>query len=107
METAMPQAAVKTLRQALRPIDKSALAALAEKGKSNPGAVRTLKCKTVLEGQFRHPNYFRSLPAHVIDEPPVLLGEDTAPNPTEALLAALGSCISVGIHANAVARGIT
>jgi uncharacterized OsmC-like protein len=49
----------------------------------------------------------RNLPAHVIDEPPGLLGEDTAPNPSEALLAALGSCLSVGIHANAVAQGIT
>lgn len=31
----------------------------------------------------------------------------TPPNPSEALLATLGSCLSVGIHANAVARGIT
>ncbi|HWN66129.1 MAG TPA: OsmC family protein, partial [Haliangium sp.] len=60
----------------------------------------------MLEKRFRHLNYIRSLPEHVIDEPPQLLGDDTAPNPTEALLAALGSCISVGIHANAIARGI-
>jgi uncharacterized OsmC-like protein len=33
-----------------------------------------------------------------------LLGDDTAPNPSEAVLAALGSCLSVGIHANAVYR---
>src|SRR3712207_8320588 len=51
--------------------------------------------------------YVRDLPAHVIDEPPGLLGEDTAPNPSEALLACLGSCLSVGIHANATMRGIT
>jgi uncharacterized OsmC-like protein len=50
-------------------------------------------------------NYIRNLPAHIIDEPPQLLGDDTAPNPTEALLAALGSCIAVGLQANAVARG--
>ena len=36
-----------------------------------------------------------------------LLGDDTAPNPSEASLAALGSCLAVGIHANAVARGMT
>jgi aerobic-type carbon monoxide dehydrogenase small subunit (CoxS/CutS family) len=30
--------------------------------------------------------------------------DDTAPNPSEAVLAALGSCLSVGIHANAVYR---
>ncbi len=93
-------------KRPIAPIDRAGLDALAEKGKASPGAVRTLKCKTVLEKRFRHLNYIRTLPAHVVDEPPQLLGDDTAPNPTEALLAALGSCISVGIHANAVARGI-
>jgi thiosulfate/3-mercaptopyruvate sulfurtransferase len=90
----------------IAPIDRAGLMALAEKGKADPAAVRTVKCRTVLEGKFRHLNYIRNLPAHVVDEPPVLLGDDTAPNPTEALLAALGSCLSVGIHANAIARGI-
>ncbi len=90
----------------IEPIDKDGLIALSEKGKANPGAVRTLKCKTVLERKFRHLNYIRDLEAHVIDEPPGLLGDDTAPNPSEAVLAALGSCISVGIHANAVMRGV-
>ena len=32
----------------------------------------------------------------VVDEPPHLLGEDTAPNPSEALLAALGACLIIG-----------
>ncbi|WP_258064219.1 OsmC family protein [Campylobacter hyointestinalis] len=35
-----------------------------------------------------------------------MLGEDTAPNPSEAVLAALGSCIAVGIHANAIAQNV-
>ena len=35
-----------------------------------------------------------------------MLGDDTAPNPSEAVLAALGSCIAVGIHANCVFKGI-
>jgi hypothetical protein len=52
----------------------------------------------VLESKFRHLNYIRNLPPHIIDEPPGLLGDDTAPNPSEAVLAALGSCISVGIQ---------
>ena len=90
----------------LRPIDKEGLLALAEKGKADPTGIKTAKCRTVLEGQFRHLNYIRDLPPHVVDEPPALLGEDTAPNPTEALLAALGTCISVGVHANATARDI-
>lgn len=87
------------------PIDKGKLDELIAKGRANPGAVKTLKCRTVAEGRFRHPNMIRTLPAHVIDEPPALLGDDTAPNPSEAALAALGSCLAVGFHANAVARG--
>lgn len=90
----------------LRPIDKSGLESLSEKGKANPDAFVTLKAKTVCEGQFRNLTYIRNLAPYVIDEPPHLLGEDTAPNPSEALLAALGACLSVGIHANATARGI-
>lgn len=90
----------------LAPIDKNRLHALIDKGKSDPSQVRTIKCRTVTEARFRQLNFIRNLPAHVIDEPPQLLGDDTAPNPSEALLAALGSCIAVGIHANAVAQGI-
>jgi len=88
------------------PIDLNGLNALSEKGKANPTAVRTLKCKTVQTDKFRHENYVRDLDAHIIDEPPGLLGDDTAPNPSEAVLAALGSCIAVGIHANCVFKGI-
>lgn len=40
------------------------------------------------------------------DEPPVLLGSDTAPNAVEAVLHALAACISVGYVYNAAARGI-
>jgi len=91
----------------LAPIDKGGLDGLIEKGKANPEAIKTLKCKTVAEGKFRHANYIRDLEPYIVDEPPGLLGDDTAPNPSEASLAALGSCICVGLHANAVHRGIT
>lgn len=90
----------------LAPIDKVGLDKLIANSKANPTAVKTLKCKTVAEGRFRHLNYIRDLDPYIVDEPPALLGDDTAPNPSEANLAALGSCIAVGIHANAVARGI-
>ncbi|WP_297299811.1 OsmC family protein [uncultured Methylovirgula sp.] len=90
----------------LEPIDKNGLEQLIAQGRANPAAIKTLKCKTVAEGRFRHLNFVRNLPAYVVDEPPGLLGDDTAPNPSEASLAALGSCLAVGIHANAVARGI-
>ncbi|WP_436345120.1 OsmC family protein [Natronorubrum sp. FCH18a] len=40
------------------------------------------------------------------DEPEQILGERTAPNAVELLLAALGSCLSVGYAAHAAAMGI-
>ena len=90
----------------LAPIDKGGLEDLIAKGRANPQAIKTLKCRTVAEGRFRHLNMIRNLPPYIVDEPPGLLGDDTAPNPSEASLAALGSCLAVGIHANAVNRGI-
>ncbi len=91
--------------EGLTPIDKDGLSKLIEAGKANPQAIKTLKCKTVAEGRFRHLNYIRNLQPYIVDEPPTLLGDDTAPNPSEASLAALGSCLAVGLHANAVHRG--
>jgi hypothetical protein len=44
---------------------------------------------------------------NIVDEPPGPLGDDTAPNPSEASLAARGSCLAVGLHAKAVHRGWT
>lgn len=43
----------------------------------------------------------------VSDEPPVLLGTNKGPNAVELVLAALASCLTVGIAYNAAARGIT
>jgi uncharacterized OsmC-like protein len=40
------------------------------------------------------------------DEPPILLGGDTAPNSVVSLLHSLASCLSVTIVFNAAARGI-
>jgi uncharacterized OsmC-like protein len=41
-----------------------------------------------------------------VDEPFELLGENTAPNPQELLMAALNACVTVGYVAGAAARGI-
>lgn len=97
---------VSTTVSYLRPIDSEGLKALGEKGKANPGSVVTLKARTVCEGQFRNMTYVRNLAPMLIDEPPHLLGEDNAPNPSEALLATLGACLAVGVHANATAQGV-
>src|ERR1700683_2876246 len=101
--TAVAQKTVLT--GCLAPIDRGGLEQLIANGKANPKVIKTLKCKTVAEGKFRHANYIRNLPPYIVDEPPGLLGDDTAPNPSEASLAALGSCLAVGLHANAVHRG--
>ena len=90
----------------LRPIDSEGLKSLGEKGRANPNSVVTLKAKTVCEGQFRMQTYVRDLAPMLIDEPPHLLGEDNAPNPSEAVLATLGAFLALGVHANATARGI-
>ena len=97
---------VSTSISYLRPLDSEGLKNLGEKGKANPDKVVTLKAKTVCEGQFRNMTYVRDLEPMLIDEPPHLLGEDNAPNPSEAALATLGACLAVGVHANATARGI-
>ncbi|MHB1671556.1 MAG: OsmC family protein [Acidiferrobacter sp.] len=102
----MSETLVSAPRALLAPVDDKGLAGLAARGKANPAAVVTLKACTICEGKFRNLTYIRTLAPHVIDEPPHLLGDDTAPNPSEAILAALGSCLSVGVQANAVARGI-
>ena len=56
----------------LAPIDKNGLEQLIANGKANPKVVKTLKCKTVAEGKFRHANYIRNLPPYIVDEPPGL-----------------------------------
>src|SRR6201991_4610431 len=105
-ENNMTAVAQKTvLTGCLAPIDKDGLEKLIESGKANPKVIKTLKCKTVAEGSLRHATYIRNLAPYIVDEPPGLLGDDTAPNPSEASLAALGSCLAVGLHANAVHRG--
>src|SRR5438045_9522819 len=101
--TAVAQKTVLT--GCLAPIDKNGLEQLIANGKANPKVIKTLKCKTVAEGKFRHANYIRNLAPYIVDEPPGLLGDDTAPKPSEASLAALGSRLAGRRHATAVPRG--
>ncbi|MCW6508837.1 OsmC family protein [Lichenifustis flavocetrariae] len=90
------------------PAAKTAIDALIARGKVDPTAVRTLRCRTVAEGRFRQLNYIRDLPPQAVMESETgsLLSETLAPNASEALLAAFGSCLAVGIHANAIAQRI-
>ncbi len=77
-------------------------------GQDDIASVRTLRCRTVAQGRFQQLNYIRDLPPHLVAEVASvgLLDEDIAPNASEALLAALGSCLAVGIHAHAMAQRI-
>ncbi|KZS69754.1 peroxiredoxin [Mycobacterium kansasii] len=89
-------------------IDAEGLDRLSCSAKTDPSTgKKTLKAKTVCESGFRNMTYVRDLAPMLVGEPPALLGDDSAPNPSETTLAALGSCISVGLLANATHRGVT
>ncbi|ORB82731.1 peroxiredoxin [Mycobacterium kansasii] len=89
-------------------IDAEGLDRLSCNAKADPSTgKKTLKAKTVCESGFRNMTYIRDLAPMLVGEPPALLGDDSAPNPSETTLAALGSCISVGLLANATHRGVT
>ena len=66
---------------------------------------KTLRCTTVAEGGLRQANYIRDLPMQTVADVN-LDGDGDAPNGLEALLAAFGSCLTAGIHANALSRHI-
>ncbi|MEV0226798.1 OsmC family protein [Streptomyces sp. NPDC050704] len=92
----------------LESIDADGLEALASSAKADPSTGRkTLKAVTTCEGGFRNLTQIRTLEPVLVSEPCHLLGDDAAPNPSEMALAALGSCVSVGLLANATQRGVT
>lgn len=97
-----------TTQTTLTGIDAEGLDRLSCTAKEDPSTGRkTLKARTVCEAGFRNMSYVRDLAPVLVGEPPALLGDDSAPNPSEMALAALGSCISVGMLANATHRGVT
>ena len=67
------------------------------------------RCATEIAGFYGAGSEITRSSTHTLagDEPPVLLGSDTAPNAVETVLHALAACISVGYVYNAAARGIT
>lgn len=67
----------------------------------------TWRADVVWNGGFRTESRIREFDPIPSDEPPALGGTNTAPNPVEQLLGALGNCLAVGIAANATGRGIT
>ncbi len=77
---------------------------------ADAGRSRTLACRTVATGRLRQRHHIRDLEPiggeQEGGEDPSLLREDSEPHPFEMLLSAIGACLSIGIQANAIARGI-
>lgn len=91
-----------------RGIDAQGLTRLADAAQSDPSTGhKVVRVRSVWESGFRNQNYVRSHAPVLVSEPHQLLGDDEAPNPTEMALSALGSCINVGLLANATHRGVT
>lgn len=68
-------------------------------------AIVTFQARSQLADGFRSNVAIRQFSV-AVDEPPALAGQDTAPNPVEYILAALGSCQEITYRLYADALGI-
>lgn len=91
----------------LNDVDVTAVANLVERIQQSPAdAQTTWRAEVQWTGGFRSESHVRDFAPIPSDEPPVLGGTNSAPNPVEQLLGALGSCLAVGYAANASVQGI-
>jgi uncharacterized OsmC-like protein len=91
----------------LNDVDIEAVGRLTQAIEADPDrAATTWKATVEWEGGFRSRAKVREFDPIPSDEPAGLGGTDTAPNPVEQLLAALGNCLAVGYAANLTAAGI-
>ena len=91
----------------LNEVNLAAIGALVEKIRQEPQAAKThWKAEVRWNGGFRSEARSRELPPLASDEPAGMGGGDTASNPVEQVLAALGNCLAVGYAANASVAGI-
>ena len=91
----------------LNEVDLPAVGSLVQAIQGDPGVAQTVwKSEVTWDGAFRTSARSRHLAPTTFDEPPGLGGTDTAPNPVEQILAALGSCLVIGYAANASTAGI-
>ncbi len=92
----------------LNQVDLGAMGALVEKIRQRPSAAQTTWSAEVRwTGAYRSEAAVRKFAPIASDEPRGMGGTDSAPNPVEQLLAALGNCLAVGYAVNASAAGIT
>jgi uncharacterized OsmC-like protein len=88
-------------------VDLAAVGALAQRLLADPDTDKSSwTARTQWTGSFSSSSYARDHGPILSDEPALLAGGDSAPNPVEYVLAALGSCLAVGYAASAAARGI-
>ena len=91
----------------LNDVDIAAVGALADEIAADPiKAHTTWNASVSWDGGFHTTTRIRDFAPIPTDEPEGLGGSDTAPNPVEQLLGALGSCLAIGYAANATAAGI-
>lgn len=91
----------------LNAVDIESVGALVDAIQDQPGrAITTWSADVGWTGAFRSEARIREFDILHSDEPPALGGSDTAANPVEQLLAALGHCLAVGYAANATQAGI-
>ena len=88
-------------------VDLAGLAALVDgPACTSRTAATTWQASVTWSGGLRSRAQVRAFDPIGSDEPRSLGGHDTAPNPVELLLAALGNCLTVGYAAHATAEGI-
>ena len=93
--------------QQLNDVDLQAVGALVAAVADDPEQGQTEWQATVnWTGAFRSEVSIRDFDPIPSDEPAGLGGTDTAPNPAEQVLGALGNCLAVGYAANASAAGV-
>lgn len=92
---------------ALNDVDLAAVGGLVDAIRDQPGAAATTWAAEVeWTGGFKSVARIRDFAPVPSDEPSGLGGSDSAPNPVEQLLGALGNCLAVGYAANASVAGI-
>ena len=97
-----------TTDTAVNGVDLAAVGALVGKIQQQPEAAATVwSAEVAWKGAFQSEAHIRDFAPIPSDEPHGLGGSDTAPNPVEQLLAALGNCLAVGYAANTSSEGIT
>jgi uncharacterized OsmC-like protein len=108
-KTALPEGefvAVETSTR-LNEIGADAVGGLVEAIQADPVKARkSFAAQVTWKGALASEARVREFAPIASDEPAAFGGADSAPNPVEQLLAALGNCLAVGYAANATAAGI-